>query len=475
MHKIFQFLLAFLALLSGSQASALATGYSSAVTPTPNGFGIKFASNGTPTATMGQTGTGVTVASQSIGLPLAGTVAPIALAASSVILGAQIAGPWGAAVGGLGVVAMFAVPAFQGAYTAAKMRVNPATGAIEKTDPSVCTVAPCYQYQITEIDGQPWFSSQLASCQAYAPVRQASMGSPWTVTFNRVQSGQCILNTSVPGFSTTAAINFDTRTATPAASAWTPGTVADVQTALSTQAPSIAQVQALIDLQYPPDVPLPVVTGPSEYPKFNSVQALPTGGTKTDACKYNLIYVGANVEVQELCQSTVTTPPVTTTVKDAAGNVTGSTTTPATSTTTTTNGDYKPSTAATAAAAADAAPKPVQCGVAPLPACAVKVDETGMGTATDISTTPAIDAYKPIKDFVNNPDSLGKPMPTINWAFSLPSSCGVIPVGAFSDFLEPIDVCQFQPMFHSIMSMVWMLGGLFGAISLFMKSSLQGA
>jgi len=101
MHKIFPFLLALLTLFSGSQAFALATGYSSAVTPTPTGFGIKFASNGTPTATMAQAGTGVTVASQSIGLPLTNTVAPIALAASAIIGGAQIGGPWGAAGGGL--------------------------------------------------------------------------------------------------------------------------------------------------------------------------------------------------------------------------------------------------------------------------------------------------------------------------------------------------------------------------------------
>jgi hypothetical protein len=64
------------------------------------------------------------------------------------------------------------------------------------------------------------------------------------------------------------------------------------------------------------------------------------------------------------------------------------------------------------------------------------------------------------------------PFPDINWAFELPTACGVIPTPAFAPAMESVDVCQFQPIFHDVMSVVWVLGGLFGAISLFMRNAL---
>jgi hypothetical protein len=100
------------------------------------------------------------------------------------------------------------------------------------------------------------------------------------------------------------------------------------------------------------------------------------------------------------------------------------------------------------------------------------VDGSGAPTAEELPDDAAKKALNPVEDFLKNPFSLVPQLPTINWAFALPTACGNIPTPAFAPYLTGVDVCQFQPMFHELMSMVWMLGGLFGAISLFMRSSL---
>lgn len=124
--------------------------------------------------------------------------------------------------------------------------------------------------------------------------------------------------------------------------------------------------------------------------------------------------------------------------------------------------------------ASEAEPQPVEfpCGGPGLPACSVKVDEAGVPNADSLDVEKGKKAEKELDDFLRDPDSIIPAFPTINWAFVLPSSCGVIPTPQFAPFFSSLDVCQFQPMFHDVMNVVWMLGGLFGAISLFMKSAL---
>lgn len=118
------------------------------------------------------------------------------------------------------------------------------------------------------------------------------------------------------------------------------------------------------------------------------------------------------------------------------------------------------------------APFEMPCGVPGKLPCNVKVDETGVPNASSLDANKGKDAEQPLDDFLRNPSSIIPAFPTINWAFVLPTSCGVIPTPQFEPFFTSLDVCQFQPMFHDVMNVVWMLGGLFGAISLFMKSAL---
>jgi hypothetical protein len=110
------------------------------------------------------------------------------------------------------------------------------------------------------------------------------------------------------------------------------------------------------------------------------------------------------------------------------------------------------------------------CGLPDTPACIL--DPSGIPSAQTVPTDTLQRAHDPIRDIVQDPSSVLPQLPTISWLFALPTSCGPIEFGgAFDPYLSSIDVCRFQPMFHEIMSLVWALGGLFGAISMFMRST----
>lgn len=109
------------------------------------------------------------------------------------------------------------------------------------------------------------------------------------------------------------------------------------------------------------------------------------------------------------------------------------------------------------------------CGLPNTPAC--RIEEKG--TPEPVEDTAQKDAervHKPLDDLLKNPASVLPEFPKINWTFRLPSGCAPLSIPAFSPFLQSIDVCQFQPIFHDIMSMIWVGGALFGAIGTFWRN-----
>lgn len=118
---------------------------------------------------------------------------------------------------------------------------------------------------------------------------------------------------------------------------------------------------------------------------------------------------------------------------------------------------------------------PWLCGLTGLPPCTVAVDSTGVVTTVDALANPQAsvsDNTKTLDAAVSKPDTLWPAFPLVNWAFALPSGCSVIPTPEFAPALSSIDLCQYQPMFHSVMSMVWVLGGLWGSIGLFWRNTM---
>lgn len=129
-------------------------------------------------------------------------------------------------------------------------------------------------------------------------------------------------------------------------------------------------------------------------------------------------------------------------------------------------GGVTPSPAAPAEPAEDR-----ECGLPGTPPC--KLDETGTPTGEAILGPEAIDpVVDQVEGCIANPASCLPALPTLSWNFALPTNCSAIPTPAFSPALTEIDVCEFQPVIHDLMSVVWMLGGLFGAIGLFWRKTL---
>ena len=114
------------------------------------------------------------------------------------------------------------------------------------------------------------------------------------------------------------------------------------------------------------------------------------------------------------------------------------------------------------------------CGLPNTPPC--KINEEGTPEAQqDTHKKDVDDALADLKRLSTNPATFWPTFPQIRWDFALPTGCAAISIPAFSPFLQEIDVCQFQPIFHDIMSAVWVLGGLFGAISIFWRSTFAKA
>lgn len=111
------------------------------------------------------------------------------------------------------------------------------------------------------------------------------------------------------------------------------------------------------------------------------------------------------------------------------------------------------------------------------PKCLIDEQDTPSPTTANSAPAPQpqaeVDAAtQATKDIIADvPGTLGA-FPDITWSFMLPSYCSSIAVPAFAPFLTEIDLCQFQPTFHDIMSVIWVLGGLFGAIGIFWRDQL---
>lgn len=335
---------------------------------------------------------------------------------------------------------------------------------ITRVDPNACTVGPCLQYRVSDGSRDSgWLGSRQSACSAVAVISQTTNPSA-----NMPYSGQ--ISGSAPGGLCTVVTNagsplaylgISSRSVSPTTGQQA-ATLDDLADAIAAKSgwpgPSsigMAYEQAISALTGEPFTAAPLLTGPA-------TTAGPTTTTDTgtelitQTVTHNHNYTGPVI--------TTTTTTTTNTVDKTTGQPTRSPTVVVTQPAAPAVAEPSPS---------EPAPFEMPCGVAGTPPCDVKVDETDVPSPTDIKIDQADDALDTWDDFVTNIASRLPAFPTINWAFSLPTGCGVIPLAAFEPYLTGIDICQYQPMFHELMSVVWVLGGLFGAISLFMRSALS--
>lgn len=117
---------------------------------------------------------------------------------------------------------------------------------------------------------------------------------------------------------------------------------------------------------------------------------------------------------------------------------------------------------------------PATCGGEGQPLCNVKVDETGMPTGSSQMETMDIQGdaaeamvksegsfWTGVKEYLNKSS---QELAGWNWSFALPTGCTPVQMSGYD---IQIDVCEFQPTIHDLMSFVWVLLTIYGLIRLF--------
>jgi len=334
---------------------------------------------------------------------------------------------------------------------------------ISKFDPNACTGSSnCTRWYSKSAPSLGNFLTANAACQAAVPYLSALLG----------LQGYTYADTNNGGYNCNAYKNgvkglfteLLPRSVPPVPSAYVPQTqqqFEDAITAKSDWSPASALARATRDAILSGeslDVVPQSLTGPAYVPGTSSELTDPVDGTRTKIEeKYEFTYAPATPSEPA---SVVTTKRREVTALDPATGV-----------------PLSPPRVEVESPVSPGTPEPLPfdmpCGVAGKPPCDVKVDESGVPDPDTIRIDQADNALQDWDNFQGNIADVLPKMPTIAWDFALPTGCDVISLPAFEPYLPSLDVCQFQPMFHQIMGVVWMLGGLFGAISLFMRSSLS--
>lgn len=246
---------------------------------------------------------------------------------------------------------------------------------------------------------------------------------------------------------------FDGRCATDFYSPKTPDQVATKAEEHAPKGNAVEYVKAMDQGMIPLTHPEPLYSPPAVIQGDRLTTVKPDGSTEVRDVDYPTTPTPIGYKWEDRVRLTVYPPGVTPT---PPGQV------PAGGATTTTTGN---------------APAPtvevLTCGLPGKPPC--KIDETG---------TPAWDPLPSPVDDVNvstwktcmlSPSTCVPALPSLSWSFTLPTGCTPITLSAFSDLnLGAIDVCQFQPTIHDLMSILWAAAGLFGAVRIMSKDSAGG-
>jgi hypothetical protein len=216
----------------------------------------------------------------------------------------------------------------------------------------------------------------------------------------------------------------------------------------------------------PLNVSEPLLSGPATSPGrvTKQVSNNPDGSQREEevTCYYKHAYAGSQVTTTEQCDTVTTNDGASGVTKTSTKTDSAPVQSPTPTTTTVTGTPATPA----------SAPQVETCGLPNKPAC--KIDEAGTPPAETLDgDAKATEKLKDLKDFATNPVSKLPTFPTLNWSFRLPSGCTAVSLPAFAPYLQEIDICQFMPLFHDLMSVVWVMGALFGVVSMFWRSTMS--
>lgn len=319
-------------------ANTFAKGYAPVAVVTPTGVSVAVRANAEANAVLSTVGNNVQVTSSVIANIARGV--SVEAVVTGAVSGAALAGAWGAALGAIGAVAIGAIPAILAWQDRAGVKVNP-DGSFTANDSSVCTVAPCPFFYGRNQHGATVLTGSAAATCALMVADYQNGG--FTLQSPRVSAGSCVADL-IDGSGGnrgvyTVGVIYEGSGA-PIPSPYVAVSKAQAVDKMSAASPTASEVQALVDLNFPPEVAPVSITGPSSVQGGNTVKLGLDGSQSTESCKFYLDYFPSNIKAHPECTTVVSTPAKTETKQVATVNPDGttsmqtvSTTTPASSST----------------------------------------------------------------------------------------------------------------------------------------------
>jgi hypothetical protein len=103
----------------------------------------------------------------------------------------------------------------------------------------------------------------------------------------------------------------------------------------------------------------------------------------------------------------------------------------------------------------------ITCGLPDTPAC--KIDEGGTPPPDDPFEPNPSSWFDPIRGVFDNPPVADT---SWTWSFTLPTGCTAMEVGPFMGHTVNVDPCQWQPMIHDLMAVIWLVTGVWICIGM---------
>lgn len=334
-------LVAFSAFAAWHSPEAHAKGYAPVMGLSPQGVTVATRANAEAVAVLTKVGNNVNATSSIIANITKGVT--VEAVVTGAVSGASRGGAMGAAIGAVGAVALGALPWFVDAMTRSGVKINP-DGTYNIPDAAGCQAGvACTEYSLSEsFSGWFTFAGRQAMCDTYTPTVQALY--PGYVISASVAGSACDYRTQ--GGAKVAGRTIVQRTTTYAVAPGRNVPLSEALPVLSATAPTVDEVQRLVDLGFPPEVAPVSITGPATAGETNTVKLGLDGSQETETCKFYLQYFPSNISAHPECTTTTVTPSktdtkqVTTTNPDGSTSTqTISTTTPATTTTATVTKD----------------------------------------------------------------------------------------------------------------------------------------
>lgn len=169
----------------------------------------------------------------------------------------------GAIAGGPIAVGLFALPFVLDWLNDAGGRVDPLDPTkLQRTDPTACTVAPCYEYRTSGSFGTTAFFPTLASaCQSAVPMLNAYYSANnWTFTYTGTTATKCVFSFNLG----TNTENWEQRTRAPSSASWLPSSMDDIAPYMKQTPFDPRVIGEILDKGGDIPFPAPTVTGPTE-------------------------------------------------------------------------------------------------------------------------------------------------------------------------------------------------------------------